>query len=128
MRAFHPQMNMLASRYGTQVRIVFVYILEAHAKDEWYVSSINEELSQHKSTSDRVEAANVFTAKYPLHAQIELVLDNEDNDFNETYSSWPFRYWMIDCDGKIALKCMPVGDKVSLDCLENRLSMQFPDC
>ena len=108
--------------------MVFVYILEAHATDEWFVASINEELPQHKSLTDRVQAAQLFVEKYPLHDGIELVLDNEQNDFNETYSSWPFRYWMLDADGRIALKCMPEGDAVSLDALQRWLETRFPDC
>lgn len=111
------------SNNGSGVRFVFVYILEAHAVDEWPVSATNTIISQHKNMQERVDAANFFLDQYPLHAQIEFYLDNEDNDFNTVYASWPFRYWIIN-DGKIALKAMPDGDMMSLKDLTSWL-MQY---
>lgn len=119
-------MCQIATRYAGAIRTVFVYILEAHAVDEWHVRSINTELAQHRTLLDRHAAAMLFLERYPLCSHIELLLDNEDNGFNSTYSSWPFRYWIIDEKGFIAVKAMPVGDKLTLKPLEQWLCSKFP--
>ncbi len=106
--------------------VLFVYIMEAHGRDEWYVSSINDDVDQHKTIEDRLAAAKVLLERYPLHEGIRFVLDNMDNDFNATYSSWPFRYWIIDERQTIALKAMPKGDQVDLDSLIVWLENRFP--
>jgi len=105
--------------------IAFIYILEAHATDEWYVASINEEIPQHRTLRDRYNAATIFLDKYPLHEDIIFLLDNEGNDFNSTYSSWPFRYWLIDSMGLVELKMVPIEDKVSLSDLISWLEAKY---
>jgi hypothetical protein len=106
-------MNALVERYHHAAVFAFVYILEAHAVDEWPVRSTNADVKQHKSLTDRAAAASRLQAEYPLHPRLHLLLDNEQNDFNNTYASWPFRYWIVK-DGKIALKLMPDGDTVHM--------------
>ncbi len=120
-------MNLLAEKYQSQVQTIFVYILEAHATDEWYVASINEVVAQHKCLEDRKQAAKLFLQQYPLHKSMRLLLDNEENVFNGTYSSWPFRYWIVETDGRIALKAMPEGDQLTLDALVSWLEKRFPE-
>ncbi len=97
---------------------MFIYILEAHAKDEWPIKELEPETPQHKSLDDRINAACNFFANYSVHEAFVLAADNSKNDFIDLYCSWPFRYWIMD-GGRIALKCMPDGDKVSLEALEN---------
>ncbi len=89
--------------------------------DEWRVDSIETTQTQHRTLSERKEAAHILMNKYPLHPQITLVLDNMDNAFNRVFPSWPFRYWMRAADGRLAGKCMPEGDKVSLTALSDWL-------
>ena len=115
------QINSLADQYHTRVTFAFMYILEAHAIDEWPVPCNNEDIPQHKSLLDRATAAKRLMAEFPLSPKIHLLLDNEWNDFNNLYSSWPFRFWVVR-DNKIVLKLMPEGDKVSMEQLQNWLS------
>ena len=115
-------MNEYAEKYATSVQFIFVYILEAHANDEWRVDSINTEVSQHKNLSDRADAAQKFIEKFPLHKNICLVLDNEQNEFNTLCSSWPFRYWILNSDNTLRAKMMIKNvDDVDLDALNGFL-------
>ena len=118
---FLGELNALAEEYGgTKVKFVFVYILEAHATDEWPIACINEIVPQHRTLKDHVSAAALFQPSYPLHANIELVLDNDQNDFNASFASWPFRYWIL-CKDRVVVKTMPVRDSVSLTALTDFL-------
>ena len=115
-------MNQYAENYATSVQFIFVYILEAHANDEWRVDSINTEVSQHKNLNDRADAAKIFIEKFPLHQSISLVLDNEQNEFNTVYSSWPFRYWILNSDNTLRAKMMLKNvDNADLDALHEFL-------
>ena len=115
-------MNQYAKDYATTVQFIFIYILEAHATDEWRVDSINTEVSQHKNLKDRAEAAQKFMNEFPLHQNITLVLDNEHNEFNTVYSSWPFRYWIFSHDNTLRAKMMlKDNDTADLDALHEFL-------
>ena len=124
MRSLHPLLNKFADDYGSQVTFIFIYILEAHAADEWRVDSINTEVNQHKNIQDRAQAAQVFLSKFPLCKNITFVLDNEHNEFNEIYSSWPFRYWIINSDNTLRTKMMCKNiDEADIGPLESFLRM-----
>jgi hypothetical protein len=112
----------IINRYCDLATFAFVYILEAHANDEWPINEL--QIPQHKTLQDRIAAAANFFSLYPLPSNVNILLDNQNNDFNETFSSWPFRYWIIH-RGRIALKSMPEGhsgDEVSVDALRETLN------
>lgn len=111
-----PELNEIASKYCRLVKFVFVYIMEAHAADEWPIKELEEEIPQHKTLNDRINAATIFFHRNPLHPDFILTVDNFSNDFVNLYCSWPFRYWVVQ-DGLIKVKCMPNGDSVSLSAL-----------
>ena len=96
---------------------MFIYIEEAHATDEWPVLSVNDRFPQHKSTADRVATAVTMLKEFPLSAKFMILLDNENNDFNQVYPSWPTRYWIIN-NGVLQVRLDAEGETVSLDALE----------
>jgi hypothetical protein len=102
------------------VKFVFVYIAEAHAVDEWPVLSVNDSFRQHVTLGDRYSAALAFLNTFPLSRNFDVILDNPENEFNLSYSSWPTRYWAIR-RGKVAVKMMPDIDRISLDALSDWL-------
>ena len=115
-------MNEFVEDYGSKITFVFIYILEAHATDEWRVDSINTEVAQHKTINDRAQAANKFLSMFPLHKDMKFVLDNEKNEFNEVYSSWPFRYWILNPDNTFRTKMMlKNGDQADMGPLKDFL-------
>lgn len=94
----------MARRFGRDlVSFMFVYILEAHAYDEWPISCLNEVIPQHRNVSDRAEAAKILQQTYPLDSNVTMILDNEDNDFSRVFAAWPFRYCVLK-DGRVELK------------------------
>ena len=117
-------MNMLARKYKDTVQFVFVYILEAHAVDEWPISGVNDSINQHATLDERISAAEKLIDTYPFDENIRIMLDNMDNAFNTAYSSWPTRYWIIGTNGKIVVKMMPdaVDNTISLCELQSWLS------
>jgi len=100
---------------------LFVYILEAHAGDEWPIKELDVEIMQHKCVEDRLEAARYFISEYAFDPCIEMAVDNEDNVFVDQYASWPFRFWGFE-GGRVGVKAMPEGDQVFLEPLVEWLS------
>ena len=43
--------------FALQVRFVFVYVMEAHAQDEWPLGAERSVVKQHKTLKERVSAA-----------------------------------------------------------------------
>ena len=100
--------------------------------DEWPVLAVNSSIPQHKTARDRHIAAcsflNEVGDQFPVNDELsavagrfDVVLDNEFNEFNRALSSWPTRYWIVDADLRVQLKCMPEGEFVSLAPLEQWL-------
>jgi hypothetical protein len=106
-----------------------VYILEAHATDEWPIGNLPvdvKELNQHVTLEDRQHAFQLFKQHYGslIHDRVTLLLDNDKNDFNATYPSWPFRVWIVDEKQLVAYKGMANADSgfsISLDEVETWL-------
>lgn len=100
--------------------------MEAHALDEWPVAGINDHFKQHVTVQDRAAAARYYRGQYVIDERIIFILDNENNEFNSAYSSWPTRYWILE-DDRVALKMMPdpVDHTISLDELGNWLRDRF---
>ena len=124
------EINALVERYQAHARFAFVYILEAHAVDEWPVRCTNADLPQHKCLADRATAADRLRRDYPLHPQLHLLLDNEHDDFQHTYPSWPFRYWVLHhpaAGPTVALKMAPDADLASLEPLQDWCARHLPN-
>ncbi len=123
MRVLLPQLNFLIETYKSAVKFVFVYIMEAHAIDEWPNPGVNNIVAQHTTLVDRLAAAQLMRSSFQFHHDLEFVLDNINNDYNRVLPSWPFRFYVVK-RGKFQLKMMPEGedeDETSLDQLHGWL-------
>ncbi len=121
-----------------------MYILEAHAWDEWPVSAAPRDVPQHRSLADRAAAARAFlsegggdaaeaqpTGHFPgqpsgqppgLGLGLPLFADGEGDPFNAAYASWPFRFWaLLPSPPRVALKPMPRRAAYDLGDLERWL-------
>ena len=47
----------LLEAFASQVRFVLVYVMEAHAKDQWPLGVERSVVAQHKTTEERIQAA-----------------------------------------------------------------------
>jgi len=74
------------------VRFVCVYVMEAHASDQWPLGKFSI-FPQHKTLADRLLAARKFQSDFQFRP--ELYVDTIDNQFNNTYSVWPERGFVI---------------------------------
>mmetsp|Transcript_26604 Transcript_26604/g.46891 ORF Transcript_26604/g.46891 Transcript_26604/m.46891 type:complete len:126 (+) Transcript_26604:171-548(+) len=79
---------------------VFVYTLEAHAVDEWPISSARADpsgkpvqIEQHRTMEDRLMAARSFHADFQL--PFEVIADTIDNRLEELFCTWPFRFYVL---------------------------------
>jgi len=88
-------MNRLQESFKDIANFVAVYIAEAHAQDEWPLGR-KVCLNQHKTLEERLAVARQFKKDYNL--EIPLLVDLMDNNFDQYYSSWPERFYIIeDC-------------------------------
>lgn len=70
-----------------------VYILEAHARDEWPVGSAQFSYPQAQTLEQRAQAAIHLWTR--LQLEIPIVLDGPTNDFERLYAPWPFRFYIL---------------------------------
>jgi len=86
-----------------------IYIQEAHARDEWPCGNIGSFCDQPKTLNARAELANELLRRLSsrgCNMQFPLLVDNINNDFQNQYSSWPFRFYIL-YNNKISLKAQP---------------------
>ena len=102
---------MYAEALRRKVGFKVVYILEAHAYDEWPVGSRQFHYPQATTLEMRAQAAHDMKTRLGLQAPI--VLDSANNDFEREYAPWPFRFYVIS-DGKILMKPTPIDGSYDL--------------
>lgn len=79
---------------ASQIDVVFVYIKEAHACDEWKLGT-RVEIPQHKTLQERICAAKLLQERLHLPQEIRTFCDGMENRLKEQYSCWPMRCLLI---------------------------------
>ena len=81
--------------------MVLVYGSEAHAVDEWNISSGRGNcgrgpvlVAQHKTLADRCKAASKMHTDFEL-GWMPMLIDSMDNQFDEHYAAWPLRWYLL---------------------------------
>lgn len=136
MRAFLPTFQELQECYEHMgFTFTIVYIKEAHAQDEWPMSSGRYMpksrrgqvvmVNQHRTLDDRVKACRQMLDTFKYH-NANVLIDTMENTFMDAFAAWPFRYFVID-NYEVRLIGMPGeisdgGDKFSMKPLEEFLS------
>jgi hypothetical protein len=85
-----------------------VYILEAHAADVWQMDSNVKQgvvFAMPKSINEREAVADSCVRN--LHIQIPALLDDFSDSTEKAYTGWPDRLYVIDREGKVAMKTAP---------------------
>jgi len=93
-------------KYSAKIKIIAIYISEAHAEDEWPLSN-TWKIYQHKTIEDRIEAAkNLHDEKqFKTLENIPIFVDSMDTKrFEAIYAAWPERGYVF-LNGKVAEIC-----------------------
>jgi hypothetical protein len=79
-----------------------VYIAEAHAVNEWRLTSneqANIRLKQHDHFAERLAAADLCARELKL--RLPTLVDGMDNAASTLFAAWPERIYIIDKGGTI---------------------------
>jgi hypothetical protein len=95
--------------------MVTVYILEAHADDEWPISSARfsadgraVHVLQPRSNHGRCQLARRFVADFDFPETLVLVDPcDQGNPFEAAYAPWPLRFYGIAGEGRMGYVAHP---------------------
>ncbi|PRW59105.1 iodothyronine deiodinase [Chlorella sorokiniana] len=117
--------NSLFAELQDQADIRGVYITEAHAQDEWPITSARYTpdrkpviLNQPRTVEERFAAAAHFVQQFGF--QPPMLVDPIDNPFDAAFAPWPLRFYILH-RGRIAYKAQPRECSYSLAELRERL-------
>lgn len=99
MRGLSAIMNDFYDELSHRVNCLTVYIMEAHAADEWPINSSRyngpcNTITQHKTQQERRDVAALFVEKFNWH--IPMVCDDISNAFDAAFAPWPLRFYVIE--------------------------------
>jgi hypothetical protein len=98
----------LYQQYQDRVAFYVVYILEAHAADVWQMdSNVKQGVVFAMPTSIGEREAVADSCVRNLHIQIPALLDDFSDSTEKAYTGWPDRLYVIDRNGKVAMKTAP---------------------
>eukprot|EP00029_Vermamoeba_vermiformis_P006922 TRINITY_DN2848_c0_g1_i3.p2 TRINITY_DN2848_c0_g1~~TRINITY_DN2848_c0_g1_i3.p2 ORF type:complete len:134 (-),score=42.50 TRINITY_DN2848_c0_g1_i3:66-467(-) len=100
-------MNQLQMKYQGKAHFVYVYIEEAHADDEWPLSTTFC-IKQHKTIEERLTAANMLVNEFG--STIPVLVDSMANEFNTKYAVWPERFFIVGSEGEMILAAYPTTE------------------
>ncbi|CAF0719577.1 unnamed protein product [Rotaria sp. Silwood1] len=115
--------------YYKYINFRFIYILEAHAQDEWPICSARWsptempiQYNQTHTIEERLAVAKDFIRDFSF--QMSIVIDKpEDNLFEKLYSSWPVRIYVIDKDYRLTYIAQPSESMLELNELIEHLQL-----
>jgi len=96
-------MHQLLDRFGQVVQFLTIYIVEAHAIDEWPVGDPLK-ITQPLSLPERIGVAREFVREYSY--RIPMLVDNIDNSFSEQFAAWPIRFYVLE-ENQLVFKAQP---------------------
>jgi len=106
-----------------------VYIKEAHAADSVWPIPIKGEQAIKEPTNlkERKSVASKCVAK--LNIELPCLVDDLDDAANHAYNAWPDRIFVVDEQGKIAVRAErgPWGFKPGVDETAKWLAERFPE-
>mmetsp|Transcript_26980 Transcript_26980/g.53121 ORF Transcript_26980/g.53121 Transcript_26980/m.53121 type:complete len:136 (-) Transcript_26980:525-932(-) len=111
--------------------MVFVYVDEAHAQDEWpvgaHLNSLPNVEKQCKTTSERVKVVQDLMMPFLKTNAPSLLPDPsdpnacrwlldapEDSFFEKLYAPWPLRFWIVH-KGRLAYIAEPTNGQFSVE-------------
>ena len=96
-------MEQLHRRFRERASVVFVYVAEAHAVDEWQMPANVEDgvlVRQHVTLEERFAAAREGVERLGL--TIPVLVDDMDDAVSEAFAAWPERLYVAEPGGRLA--------------------------
>jgi hypothetical protein len=90
-------------RHRERASVVFVYVAEAHAVDEWQMQANLDEgvlVRQHVTLEDRIAAARQGVERLGL--TMPVLVDGMDDAVSGAFAAWPERLYVADRGGRLA--------------------------
>lgn len=85
-----------------RAHIYVVYIREAHPTDGRAIPTNRYKITDPKPLEERQKVAREFARDLKL--SMPVLVDTLDDQVNKAYAGWPDRIYVVDGEGKIALK------------------------
>jgi hypothetical protein len=104
-RALYGNIEAMYQRYKMDANFVMVYVREAHPSDGWKMESntrVGVAVKQPTTLEERKEVAGQFCER--LKTTMPFVVDEINDPVGHAYSGMPGRFYVIDCQGKVAYK------------------------
>ena len=95
-------MEELHRRFRERASVVFVYVAEAHAVDEWQMEANVEDgvlLRQHVTLDERNAAAREGVERLGL--TMPVLVDGMDDAVSEAFAAWPERLYVAEPGGRL---------------------------
>jgi hypothetical protein len=132
MRGMNSHLHYLYDQFKPRgVEFITVYILEAHAQDQWPISSARFTpdgnpiiYNQPKTNEERLTVAKDFVNAFNF--RIPIVIDDITNPFEEVYACWPLRFYIIK-DGILVYKAQPKNCTYDLGELYDHIVKHCPN-
>ncbi len=123
------RLSELYDMYSNDLNFRFVYILEAHAQDEWPISSARWsptkkpiKYNQTRTIEERLIIAKDFLRDFDV--RMPMVIDKpEENLFEKLYAPWPVRIYVIDKEHRLTYKAQPSETMLELKELIEHLEL-----
>ena len=103
-----PALNRLYEKYRDRAAFYLVYIREAHTVDGWQVRrnlAENVLFANTRSSEERMDVAGVCLRT--LQIAFPTLVDDAEDSVERSYWGWPDRLYVVDREGRIALKGHP---------------------
>ena len=97
------RIEQIRDNFAGEVEFFVVYVREAHPTDGWQVdANVQDEVfyRQHQTYEEREEVAQ--TCSLDLKITLPVLVEEMDNNIDETFGAAPERLYLIGSDGKVA--------------------------
>ncbi len=100
------ELKLLYERYRRDVEFCLIYVLEAHPVERRPGAVIRDQgadgvgIAQAANETERAEAAQHLCSRMQL--EMPALIDNMQNSTSLAYGALPGRFYLIDCEGRVA--------------------------
>jgi hypothetical protein len=118
------------SQFKAHATFLCVYIEEAHAMDEWPISSarynkgVPVNIRQPKTDQERMKVAQEFRKNFQLTMPLCIDPPELNNPFEKAYAPWPLRMFCIE-NGKVSWIAQPKNCEYDAGELRGFLDQRF---